>query len=160
MSRVDDLPENQLLEMIKDLQRQLDEIKGRQTIGSEIMIQMSPQWTDNWTASTSPQTVTGGFATIDFDAWKNYDLYFEAIGFGDGTANAKFDLYNVTAGSSMSGSEVTSTAHSSASPAVVRSTKLTKPTGVVSFKARYWRDGGGGGDLANCIMARLVFKVG
>lgn len=159
VSRIDNLPENALAEQIQYLTSQLEEIKSKQSVGGETWLQLTPQYTNSWTNSTSYQYITGSFADINFEDWSNYNWYWEVIGFADGTANAVYRLYNDTDGTEVSSSEMTATAHSSTNPNILRSSMLTKLTGTKRFRVQVKRSGGSGSDYANCIMARIVFKI-
>ena len=159
MSRLENLSENTLVERIKYLTLQLEEIKTKQSVGGETWLQLTPQFTDSWTNSTSYVDVVGATGKINFNDWKNYNWYWEVVGFADGSASGLYELYNVTDGVSVPDSEITATASSSSTPDFIRSPILTKLEGEKVFKVRVRRSGGTGSDYANVIMARMIFKV-
>lgn len=156
MSRLDNLSENALIEQINYLSQQLDEIKSKQSIGGETWLQMTPQWTDSWTNLTTYQFVTGAWGEINFSDWKNYNWYFEVVGFTDG-GTAYYRLWNQTDGEVVPGSEITTTATSSASPGFVRSSLLDKYDTTKVIRVQVKRVGGSG--YANVVMARMIFKI-
>ena len=87
MSRLDYLSENTLVDRIKYLTLQLEEIKTKQSVGGETWLQLTPQFTDSWTNSTSYVDVVGATGKINFNDWKNYNWYWEVVGFADGSAS-------------------------------------------------------------------------
>lgn len=156
MSRLDHLSENTLVERIKYLTLQLEEIKTKQSIGGETWLQLTPQWTDSWTNLTTFQFVTGSFGKIDFNDWRNYNWYWEVIGFTDG-GTAHYRLWNDTDSEAVADSEITTTITDSNNPAFLRSPILTKYDGDKVFRVQVRRQGGSG--YANVVMARIIFKV-
>lgn len=157
MSRIDKLPENNLVEQIKYLQEQLNALKSLQTVNSEIIIPITAQWTGNWTTSASYVDLVPSRGSINFDAYSNYDLYFECMMFTDaGTGYLR--LYNSTDGTDFAGSELSTTAVGQANAVLLRSSQLTKPTGTKTLKIQ-GRQTGGGANNVNCMIGRVIFRI-
>lgn len=159
MSRLDYLSENTLVERIKYLTLQLEEIKTKQSIGGETWLQLTPQFTGSWNNNTTYDYVVGAFAKIDFNDWKNYNWYLEVIGFADNSAHGYYRLRNETDGVIVPDSELIATASVQTAPNILRTPMLTKYDGVKDFRLQVRRQGGSGTDYANVIMARMIFKV-
>lgn len=158
MSRLDYLSENTLVDRIKYLSQQLEEIKTLQTVNSEIIIPVTAQWTGNWTDSSSYVNLVPSRGVINFDAYANYSLYFECLMFTDaGTGYLR--LYNDTDSTAFASSELSTTAVGESNAVLLRSGELTKPTGIKTIRIQGKQTGGAGKDV-NCMIGRMVFKIG
>lgn len=92
---------------------------------------------------------------IDFSDWEDMEWYFEAS-FKAGTGTASVQLYSLTDSAVVTGSTITTT---STSYVGVRSSSLTKPSGIKSFVVRYGHTpSGGGGDFINLTIATHIFR--
>lgn len=154
--RLENLTENTLVEKIKYLEEQLKDMKTLQTVGSESWLQISSQWQWNWTSNTSYTSLVPSRGVIDFDTWMNYSMYFECLMFTDG-GTGYLRLYNETDSTEFTGSELTTTTVGESNAVLVRSSKLTKPTGAKTIKVQGKRVGGSGN--VNCMVARVVMKI-
>lgn len=121
----------------------------------ETWLQMHPQWDNSWTANTTYTDVVGSLNVIDFDDWPDHNWYFEMIGKTDANTGY-YRLYNITAGAAVAGSEISTT---STTPTRIRSSAITKPTGVNAIKIQHRISASGGADLVNSIMSRSVFRI-
>lgn len=83
-------------------------------------------------------------------------MYFECLMFTDG-GTGYLRLYNETDSTEFTGSELTTTTVGESNAVLVRSSKLTKPTGAKTIKVQGKRVGGSGN--VNCMVARVVMKI-
>lgn len=132
------------------------EIDGKILIfAKEVPIQLHPQHTDRWTSNSSYTDVEGSLVEINFNDWPNHTMYLEVVGFTD-AGTGFWDLYNITDSGIVTSSEISTTSTSSVR---VRSSALGKLTGTKTFKLRHKIVGGGGGDLVNSVMSRVLFRA-
>lgn len=110
----------------------------------------------NTFTNVAPYVDIADFLTkIDFDDWEDMEWFFEAT-FKAGTGTAYVRLYNVTDGGAVSGSVVQTTSTSYVS---VRSSSITKYTGIKTFVVQYGHSpSGGGSDFINLTIARHIFR--
>lgn len=108
---------------------------------------------------TTYTNLNGSLTVIDFDDWVGYDWYFESTIFSD-SGTCYVQLYNITDGTAVSGTEFSSTAPDEASAEYYRSSVLTKPTGTKVFKVQMKKVGGTPGNFANVMKSAMVFRTG
>lgn len=119
----------------------------------EVQMQMSS--THRWT-NTAPYEVLNDFkVTVDFSDWPDHSWFYEVV-MKAGTGTAYSRLYNVTDGAAVSGSVITTT---QTSPTQLRSSAITKPSGVKTFRSEYGHDPSGGpADYVDLYLARMVMR--
>jgi hypothetical protein len=155
--RIDELPENELVTTIRNLERELQEIKSKQSVGGEIGLSMN-EWFGSFKTSSSYVSLNGSLIVIDFDDWKNYSWYWENIIFTDG-GTGWTRLYNITDDVAVPDTEFSTTAVGEANAEYNRTGVLTKYTGIKEFKTQVKITGGGGGQNVNSIKSRMIFKI-
>jgi hypothetical protein len=117
-------------------------------------------WFGSYKLSSSYTSLNGSYISINFDDWKGYDWYFESTIFTD-AGTGYVQLYNVTDGAAVSGSEFTTTAIGEANAEYYRSAALTKPTGTKVFKVQVKIVGGNGTtQYINAMKSNMVFRTG
>ncbi len=110
----------------------------------------------NTFTNVAPHVAINDFLTkVDFGDWSDMDWFFEAS-FKAGTGTASVQLYSITDAAVVNNSTVTTTSTSYVS---VRSSALSKPTGVKTFVVRFGHTpSGGAGDYINLTIARHIFR--
>ena len=117
-------------------------------------------WFGSYKLSASYTNLNGSYMVVDFDDWNGYDWYFESVIFTD-AGTGYVQLYNVTDGAAVSGTEFTTTAVGEANAEYYRSSALTKPTGVKAFRVQVKIVGGNGTtQYINAIKSNMVFRTG
>jgi hypothetical protein len=151
---------NDLLKNIANIDKRLRILEAvlqtKSLFVRETWLQMHPQWDNSWTELNTYQDVLGSINSINFDDWPDHSWYFEMIGKTD-AGTGYFQLYNVTDGVAISGSEISTT---STTPIRLRSSSLSKPSGTKVIKIQHKVVGGDGStEYVNSIMSRSVFRI-
>jgi hypothetical protein len=115
-------------------------------------------WFGSYKTSASYTNLNGSYTVINFDDWKGRDWYFESTIFTD-SGTGYVQLYNVTDGAAVAGTEFTTTAVGEANAEYYRSAALTKPTGTKVFRVQV-KKVGGGADSVNAMKSSMVFRTG
>lgn len=79
------------------------------------------------------------------------------VGFTD-DGTGWWQLYNVTDGVVIAGSEISTTSTNSSAPPLITTGELTKPTGTKIIKIQHKQTGGGGSGLVNSVMSSHLFS--
>lgn len=157
MSRLDNLSENALVERIKYLSLQLEEIKTLQTVNSEIIIPITAQWNGNWTGNSTYTELIPSRGVINFDAYANYKMYFECLMFTD-SGTGFLRLHNNTDNVLFTNSELSTSAIGESNAVLLRSPELVKPTGTKVLQIQ-GRKTGSTANNVNCMIGRVIFRV-
>lgn len=115
-------------------------------------------WFGSYKTSASYTNLNGSYTVINFDDWDGRDWYFESTIFTD-SGTGYVQLYNVTDGAAVAGTEFTTTAVGEANAEYYRSAALTKPTGIKAFRVQV-KKVGGGADSVNAMKSGMVFRTG
>jgi len=144
----------ELINRIITLEKTVEGLRSNQNQVQEVRIQGHPQHTDRWTQNDSYTDVQGSIRQINFDKYKRFKWRFEMVGYVDG-GTGTWQLYNVTDGAAIVGSEISTTSTSSA---LVVSGVLPKPTGTKVIKIQHKQTGGSAGDFVNSVMSNHLFS--
>jgi len=113
-----------------------------------------------WTGSGTYIDRTGAFFALNGDNFNNQEVYFEGVMAVEQAGRTAYQrIYNVTDGTVLTGSEITSTTVGISSPERVRSGNLAGnlPSGEKVYKLQIKQSpAGNGGDNAHFYAARLV----
>jgi len=145
---------NQLIRRIKELEQTVEGLRTNQNQVQEVRIQGHPQHTDRWTQSNSYVDVEGSIRQINFDKYKRFKWRFEMVGYVDG-GTGFWQLYNVTDGAVIAGSEIST---SSTASALVITGELPKPSGTKTIKVQHKQTGGSSSDFVNSVMSNHLFS--
>ena len=144
----------ELLNRIKELERKLEALRSNQNQVQEVRIQGHPQHTDRWTQSNNYVDVEGSIRQINFDRYKRFKWRFEMVGYVDG-GTGSWQLVNVTDGTVIAGSEISTTSTTST---LLITGELPKPSGTKIIKIQHKQTGGSSGDYVNSVMSNHLFS--